>query len=87
VCLSSAAWEEQTRLHFVHLKERRRWIVLMCRWRVPFVARGFGGSHRVQMCELEPVEGADVGVLRVSSGVQKRKGEGEADVESGVRGV
>ena len=59
----------------------------MCRWRVPFVARDFGGSHKVQMCDLARVGGGDIGVLRVSSGVQKRKGEGEADVESGVRGV
>ena len=52
----------------------------MCRWRVPFVARVLGGSQRVQMCELERVGGVDVGV-------QGRKGEREADEESGVRGV
>jgi hypothetical protein len=87
MCLYSAAWEEQTRLHLVQLKERCRWMVLMCRWRVPFVARAFGGSHKVQACELDCVGGGDIGVLRVSSGVQKRKGEGETVEESGVRGV
>ena len=52
----------------------------MCRWRVPFVARVLGGSHKVQIRELEHVGGGDIGF-------QKRKGEGEADAESGVRGV
>jgi hypothetical protein len=62
-------------------------MVLMCRWRVPFVARVLGGSHKVQIRELEHVGGGDIGVLIVSSEVQKRKGEGEADVESGAREV
>jgi len=59
----------------------------MCRWRVPFVARVLGGSHKVQIRELEHVGGGDIGVLIVSSEVQKRKSEGEADVESGAREV
>jgi hypothetical protein len=56
----------------------------ICRWRVPFVARALGGSHNVQICELELVGGVDVGVLRVVSRVQNLKVKGEADEESGV---